>query len=305
MKSLWINAILGNIKSNNFLSIEKTKKMSIPIYYSRKHINLGDAINPILLRNLFHVDTHLVKYHKAEFFAVGSILEKVTSPRYDLGRRIKGYFQTPATIWSSGFLVPPTVHTVLCRKLKIAALRGKLSQGYLEKLLGHKIEVPLGDGGLLMPKLLTELPPKQIQLGIIPHHSEVGSAQIQRLLQKFPQAVIISPEIFGNERIEERLLELLRKIASCEMIFSTSLHGIVAADAFGIPCRHLICGQLPEGTFKFNDYRSAFGLTDVPVEINELLHGTVSLSEIFQKNQLSSDQVAEVSENIQTAFPRF
>lgn len=279
--------------------------MPFPTYYSSKHINLGDAINPFLLRKIFNFDVRLVKYRNAKLFPIGSILGKVTSHKYDFARRLKGYFQTPATIWTSGFLMPPSNNDVVCRKLHIAALRGKKSQICLEKLLNRKINVPLGDGGLLMPQLLKKNPPKTIPLGIIPHYSEVNSPQIQLLAEKFPQAVVISPEIFGDDRIEELLLEVLQKIASCETILSTSLHGIIAADAFGIPCRHVVGAYLDGGSFKFDDYRSAFGMIDEPLLLDDLLHGNVTLSEVFRKNQVSLDQVAEASAKIRAAFPKF
>ena len=279
--------------------------MAVRVYYSTKHINLGDAINPFLLRKLFGIDLKLVKYRNAELFPIGSILGKITSSRGNLWRRIKGRFQTPATIWTSGFLTPPDSNDVVCRKLQICALRGKKSQECLEKLLGKKIDVPLGDGGLLMPQLLKERPDKTIPLGIVPNYKEIDSSQIKQLLEKFPQAELISPEIFGSENIEERLLEIIRKIASCEAVLSSSLHGIIVADGFGIPCRHLLGADIDGGLFKFEDYRSAFGLKNEPVMLNDLLSGAVSLPELFRHAQLSPDHVAEVAARISSAFPKF
>jgi hypothetical protein len=54
---------------------------------------------------------------------------------------------------------------------------------------------------------------------------------------------------------------LLGAIAAADVVYSSSLHALVAADALGIPhvleAHKLVHG----GIFKFNDYASAFGET--------------------------------------------
>lgn len=54
--------------------------------------------------------------------------------------------------------------------------------------------------------------------------------------------------------------EVLRQIAACEFIVSSSLHGLVIADAYGVPNVRvrLSLGLIDE--LKFDDYYSAFGL---------------------------------------------
>ena len=55
------------------------------------------------------------------------------------------------------------------------------------------------------------------------------------------------------------------EIAACELIVSSSLHGLVFADSLHVPSLRMI-GEtpLPGGTFKFEDYYSAYGVKDDP-----------------------------------------
>jgi len=65
-------------------------------------------------------------------------------------------------------------------------------------------------------------------------------------------------------------LEVVRQIGSCKRIVTSSLHGMIVADAFGIPRRVEICNKLDGGTFKFRDYSATikhdfkFGVMQTP-----------------------------------------
>ena len=52
--------------------------------------------------------------------------------------------------------------------------------------------------------------------------------------------------------------QFVDELVSCEMIFSSSLHGLIIADAYNIPNRRVIFGnKLIGGDFKFNDYEES------------------------------------------------
>jgi hypothetical protein len=59
-------------------------------------------------------------------------------------------------------------------------------------------------------------------------------------------------------------LEVIAAIAGCERIISSSLHGIVVADAFGLPRRWETFDRVQGRGFKFHDYSSALGLKIEP-----------------------------------------
>jgi hypothetical protein len=60
----------------------------------------------------------------------------------------------------------------------------------------------------------------------------------------------------------------VESIAGCRFVLSSSLHGLVAAWALGVPCRWM---QLSDGVlgngFKFRDFYSAFGVSDTPIQL--------------------------------------
>ena len=135
----------------------------IRLYYSDSKPNLGDIVNPILLKHLLknHDVVHASPY-KADFFALGSILGKLTAPQKDLFARLRGALAPAVSVWSSGFIDELPTGMTLTRQVNVLALRGACSQQIMEKLLNKKLDSPWGDGGLLLPELLTEVPDKKI-----------------------------------------------------------------------------------------------------------------------------------------------
>eukprot|EP00959_Pyramimonas_sp_CCMP1952_P176128 3680485-Pyramimonas_sp.AAC.3 len=56
--------------------------------------------------------------------------------------------------------------------------------------------------------------------------------------------------------------EVLEQLMECGLVISTSLHGLIFAEAFGIPARWVRSSSLPsyaEGTHKFNDHLTSTG----------------------------------------------
>jgi pyruvyltransferase len=139
-------------------------------------------------------------------------------------------------------------------------------------------ELGLGDPAMLLPYLANALdwpvayrswrPPKSERVALIPNLrqlSRVGS------WPGFPwrdrNIRIVSPYLPWHE--------VLRLILGSDRVIATSLHGLILAEAFGVPVTWTSVPPLEEGTFKFRDYFSSTGrLVDVrpPVAaIDELL----------------------------------
>lgn len=58
--------------------------------------------------------------------------------------------------------------------------------------------------------------------------------------------------------------DFVNQLCSCEYIFSSSLHGLIIADAYNIPNKRAIFGnKLIGGDFKFNDYELSKGDIDI------------------------------------------
>jgi pyruvyltransferase len=56
------------------------------------------------------------------------------------------------------------------------------------------------------------------------------------------------------------ITEFVRAVKSCEVLVSSSLHGLICADAYGVPNAWIqLSDQVIGGDFKFQDYRLSIG----------------------------------------------
>jgi pyruvyltransferase len=201
-------------------------------------LNFGDLITPALLRyygfNPYHVAVRNCR-SKNIIVSTGSILGLVPQ---DFSGIVLG----------SGFICPEVAHVL--PNAKILALRGELTKE-LAKVTDN---IVLGDPGLLANKLVAADTQKNYKLGIVPHGAEFANGLYRNKFDNRTDVKIIDPRRFLND--------VLRDIAECENIASSSLHGLIVADALGIPNVWIsFDDNLLEGkSFKFNDYYSALGI---------------------------------------------
>lgn len=188
--------------------------------------NFGDCLTPVLLERLAGIKCEWSEPLEADFIGIGSYLDSII---------------THAKIWGSGFMFEEGKTHL--HPNQILAVRGKLTQ---EKL-GIK-DVVLGDPGLLC-KLIAKPSKKKHQYGFIPHWNCPG-------------------RMYGCHTIDitQDIDKVISEVASCEKIISSSLHGIVLADALGIPRNWKRVSGNPGEGFKFRDYQSIYGTEIVPNE---------------------------------------
>lgn len=148
-----------------------------------------------------------------------------------------------STIWGAGMA---NYSDSISTKPDIRMVRGKLTA----QKLG--MDCPVGDPCLLMPRKYTPMTSKKYRIGIIPHWKDT----INVLDMGYH---IINPL--------KPALEVIDDIVSCEMIISSSLHGLILSDAYRVPNRWLETGTAIGGDgFKFDDYYST---TDRAKERND------------------------------------
>jgi hypothetical protein len=157
-------------------------------------------------------------------------------------------------------------------------------------------DVPLGDPGLLSDRLGTHPASKQYAWGIIPHHSEVESAFFRRMLECTKRSTLIDVR-------EPDPLVTISKIAACERIAATSLHGLIVADAFHISNLWVSERQPRHGfKWKFTDYFASVGRSLFqPVEVPE--HNLNRVAESEGTEYFS--QVETIKDQLAAAFPAF
>jgi hypothetical protein len=206
-------------------------------YYWTGKKNFGDLLTPLLFKKFSNLPVGLAPIGDADLVAVGSILDLL--PQKWRGMVVgTGKLREAAPVDLSA--------------ARVMALRGPLTAASVTGLRG---DVVYGDLGLLADELVPR-PAKLHQLGIVPHWSDTKLEQRPEFLKYKP--LIIRPS--GDP------LDVITQIGSCRKIVSSSLHGLILADAFGIPRRtELAERQAKEGgAFKFQDYSASL---DLPFEI--------------------------------------
>ena len=195
--------------------------------------NFGDRLSPLLLEYYAGISSIWSPVESADVVVTGSILEQIPEwwPGHILGAGMIGDGR-PVTLGNA----------------QAHAVRGPLSARQVP------YDVALGDPGLLADEMV-DVETRDIELGLVPHWSDTKLAHDWRFRPYSP--VVIRPW--------DDPLDVVRMIGRCKKIVSTSLHGIILADAFGIPRRTEVADKLArdkwEGNlFKFRDYNASVGM---------------------------------------------
>lgn len=214
---------------------------AIRAFYYRQNSNFGDVLTPYLIKQLFGVHIHHCVWPKnCNFIGIGSVLEKLDEAPNDV------------TVWGSGFIQEGAKHVIT--KQNILAVRGKLSAERLVKKEDPRAKDFVSANGTILgdPGLLISAPnvKKEYKLGFVPHYIDRFcdiSESIKKLNDIHYINIMQEPSTFINE------------LAKCEYVISSSLHGVIAADALKIPNLHILLSEKVYGkNYKFRDYYSVF-----------------------------------------------
>ena len=88
----------------------------------------------------------------------------------------------------------------------------------------------------------------KFKIGFVPHY------------QDYERCKYLSSDYHLINVVNNNPLEVAREISKCEYILSSSLHGIIAAHAYGIPAAHIVFSKLHGDGTKFLDYYQSVGL---------------------------------------------
>jgi hypothetical protein len=201
----------------------------VPAYWWDGHANFGDALTPWLLRSRGVLPV-LVSSDRAGMVGVGSILEHLPES-FD------------GVVWGSGLIHDRPLRLPRARFL---AVRGQLTK----ERLGLSGDVALGDAGILAATVVPR-PETRWDLGFVPHSDHHHDPIAHELVRRHPGQV----RFIDVRRSPDHVV---REIAACSAVLTTSLHGLIVADAYGIPAAWAtLAPDLIGGTFKFDDYESA------------------------------------------------
>lgn len=198
-------------------------KQILKYYQYNDRENVGDIISEVILSH-FLPDKQLRLVHKdmqGKLCAVGSIMSQV---------------RENDILWGVGTI--QNEENYQFNNIKVLALRGRLT----EMSIGRRNSV-YGDPALLLPIIYNPKIKKTKKIGYIPHY--------------------VDKELFKDKEFIDVALpwkEFVDKILECEEIVSSSLHGIIIAEAYGIPATWEVYSNKVIGNgFKFHDYLTGTG----------------------------------------------
>lgn len=222
--------------------------------------NFGDVLNPILIYHLSGLKVIQVSskiYKKDHFFIIGSILNRAT--RY-------------TSVWGAGFI--SREDSFIENPKNIYAVRGPETR---KKLLEEGIKCPqiYGDPALLLPKIYNPSIEKKYKLGIVPHYLDKDNIWLKSL--------VVNQDILILNIQEKNPFDFVDSLLSCEKIASSSLHGIIVADAYSIPSIWVEFSKKVVGDgFKFKDYFQSVGrCEEEPFRIQEDLSVDQILNQFY------------------------
>lgn len=212
----------------------------IKAYWTYQFHNFGDLLTPDVVQFFLGESVeHVPEETKGKLLAIGSIMEKI---------------QDNDIVWGTGIHVFKNKEKK--NDVKFLAVRGPKTR---ERIMTLYDEVPevYGDPALLLPLMYKPDVQKQYRIGYVPHQVDVKVVKdIVRSLD-LPDVVVIDPT-------NPDWKKTLDKILSCEKIISSSLHGIIVAEAYGIPAVWSVhSNKIFGGEFKYHDYFEATGRKDI------------------------------------------
>lgn len=216
-----------------FLLYSLNAEQTVSLFYftpAKFSSNFGDALSPRIVERIIKKPLNENKKYNQQMLALGSILH---------------FAKNNDVIWGSGINGKISIKKHIFTDLDIRAVRGPLTRNFLVSK-GIKCPEIYGDPALLMPLLFPELKANPTEEYIvIPNINEMKE------FEKFPNLVLPTQDC----------MLVVEKILKAKFVISGSLHGIVVAEAFGIPARLLRITE-KENILKYKDYYLGTGRTN-------------------------------------------
>lgn len=209
------------------------------------------------------INRHKIFTKSKQFLAIGSILH---------------FAKGGAVIWGSGVNGKYLKYSVRVNELDVRMVRGPLTR---DILIRHNIKCPeiYGDPALLLSDFYNiKVSSKKYDYIIIPNLDEVEYYE--------NMDNVVSPF--------EDWQTIVKKILQSKLVISSSLHGIIVAESYGIPARHLL--SFCEPVFKYIDYYRGTGRMDYQF--------ARSLKEAIKLGGESMPDTSKLKEAMYQAFPK-
>lgn len=206
-----------------------TENGEVPLTWFTFKTNFGDLMSPWLLEKMTGRTVARADTSRPHYVMVGSIINKGTP---------QSIFWGTGTYGTEG-------KSEVCADSTYTAVRGPLTRSKLGAAMAFGIDVPqvYGDPALLAPLYYYPKVKVTHEFGVVVRWKERSWAEA-----KYGPGVKLID--FARGDVEE----VIRDMLSCRKILSSSLHGLIVADAYGIPNAWLESGTPRGGEYKFLDY---------------------------------------------------
>lgn len=186
--------------------------------------NFGDTLTPIILRHFLpQMKIELAQRgEEGKLLGIGSIMAALK----------KGDI-----VWGSGSNRPSATYDGAgCTFL---AVRGPLTRAQIKNAVVPEV---YGDPAILLPMMYKPTVAKTHKIGYLPHYVDKN----------------LIPELQEGEKyidIQADWQTVIKEVLSCEIIVASSLHGIICAEAYGVPAVWVsYSDKIRGGDFKYQDY---------------------------------------------------
>lgn len=273
------NLIINYVFRNRMIFCEqtrRTKKNEVNLHwYSIRSDdgteNLGDYLSVIIVKNLLekkNISEHKKLYKTKHLYAIGSVIF---------------YGFQNATVWGSGLLhEAPLYRTPFIYHLDIRAVRGPLTR---ESLLKNGFQVPeiYGDPAILLPifyKSVKNENDKKKYI-VIKHKNST---------EKVEKSNVVN--ILTNN-----WKKTVDEIINAKLVLSGSLHGIIIAEAYGVPAIlvNSLMDPKDKDLFKYKDWYYSTGRKNFLIAEN--------IDEALKIGSVQSPNLQEMQKKLLEEFP--
>ncbi len=270
---------LGSIvMPNDFLyNGEPAQRNCVNVEHWVGKVNVGDQISlPIVewMLNKKNIELNKKVSRTKHLLALGSIIGC-------------GYFD--ATVWGSGINTPVATYRAGRRRKRvdfdIRALRGPLTKAALESFGYDCSKCVYGDPGILMPLIYQpENKEKKYDVSVICHFQ-----MEKQIKSSYPDLHFISVKTDDYKKF-------IDEIAASKVVVSSSLHGIILAESYGVPAVFFnVNGIMDKEIIKYYDWYYSTGRRTVIA--------AQSIEEALKCEPMEIPDMESMREKLMACFP--
>lgn len=283
-------------------------KKDLDLYYFSKEKNFGDALSPYLIEKITGKSPTLVnEAADGKLVAIGSLIN------YEI-------LHSRSVVWGSGTLrssslndyprlfpltqsIPAYIDRLVNRRaigVDVRAIRGPKTR---DLLLRCGIDAPevYGDPAILLPNYYQPRDDveKKAPIGLIVHFTQ------EDCFQNVDCSALGIRPISIRRKSNAEIEEFIDEVNSCERVYSSSLHGLIVAQAYGIPAQWIQVQDAPihsDQNHKFLDY--FLGIEIEPQEPIIISANNSSLEKMCASKVEGIKIREDILEKLLAAFPQ-